>query len=126
MVAHFKIPMNVPHAATVAWRIETLLVKYVDRKPEHAALFELAAKLATVLEPYRGAEDPPREEAVRVAAEAAQVARALVDEIEKFKLGWDRLGQCVRNLFECLELGEEGAIISLRAGEDPHSAQRPV
>ena len=28
--------------------------------------------------------------------------------------------------FECLELGEEGAEISLRAGEDPNSIQRPV
>jgi hypothetical protein len=38
----------------------------------------------------------------------------------------DRLGQAVRNLFECLELGEEGAEISLRAGENPDSALRPT
>ena len=37
----------------------------------------------------------------------------------------DRLGQLVRNYFECLELGAEGAEISLRAGEDPRSLQRP-
>ena len=47
-------------------------------------------------------------------------------EIERLKLGSDRLGQHVRNLFECLELGEEGAQISLRAGENPNSVQRPL
>jgi hypothetical protein len=41
-------------------------------------------------------------------------------------LGHDRLGQCVRNFFECLELGREGAAISLRAGENPRSMQRPM
>ena len=47
------------------------------------------------------------------------------DDIEKNKLGGDRLGQAVRNLFECLALGEEGAAISLRAGENPRSTLRP-
>ncbi len=49
----------------------------------------------------------------------------LVDELEA--RGWkdDRLGQTVRNLFECLERGAEGAALSLRAGEDPRSPLRP-
>ena len=49
-----------------------------------------------------------------------------MDEIEKAGAGADRLGQQVRNLFECLELGEEGAAISLRAGENPRSLLRPT
>ena len=50
----------------------------------------------------------------------------LVDEIERHALGEDRLGECIRNLFECLELGAEGAVLSLRAGENPDSLQRPT
>lgn len=34
------------------------------------------------------------------------------------------LQRVIRNLFECLSLGEEGMRISLRAGEDPNSAMR--
>ena len=60
-----------------------------------------------------------------VRDQAAVLGRKLVDQIEREKAGHDRLGQCVRNLFECLELGQEGAVISLRAGEDPKSFQRP-
>ncbi len=49
-----------------------------------------------------------------------------MDELERAHLGSDLLGQLVRNYFECLELGEEGSEISLRAGENPKSLQRPV
>jgi hypothetical protein len=54
------------------------------------------------------------------------LGRQLVDAMEAARLGGDRLGQLVRNLFECLELGKEGAEISLRAGENPGSLQRPI
>jgi hypothetical protein len=57
--------------------------------------------------------------------EAAQLGRRLVECIEADEVGSDRVGQCVRNLFECLALGQEGAALSLRAGEDPNSLQRP-
>ncbi len=56
---------------------------------------------------------------------AAALARLVVDDIEKSGVGYDRLGQAVRNLFECLALGEEGASQSLRAGENPGSLMRP-
>jgi hypothetical protein len=36
----------------------------------------------------------------------------------------DRLGQHVRNLFECLGLAEEGAQLSLKCGERPDSPMR--
>jgi hypothetical protein len=70
-------------------------------------------------------ENPPQDECRTAATEAARLGRALVDAVESGQFGDDRLGQAVRNLFECLELGEEGARISLRAGENPDSALRP-
>lgn len=86
-----------------------------------------ADRLEAVLAPYYDLDDNPGGTiAAKVRDQAAQLARALVEEIEKAKAGHDRLGQAVRNLFECLELGEEGAAISLRAGENPKSFQRPV
>ena len=90
------------------------------------ALNLIASKLDALLAPYVDHDDnPPAPIAARVRNEAASLGRKLVDEIERAKAGHDRLGQCVRNLFECLELGREGAAISLRAGEDPKSFQRP-
>lgn len=74
---------------------------------------------------YEGEEDPPDAEAQAAADQALVTARQLVDEIERLKVGEDRLGQSIRNLFECLGFAEEGAEISLRAGEDPNSLMRP-
>lgn len=54
------------------------------------------------------------------------MGRVLVSEIAAAGVGGDRIGQCVRNLFECLERGEEGARLSLLAGEDPCSLLRPA
>ena len=70
-------------------------------------------------------ENPPGGAALLLRDRAAALGRTLVDHVERADVGHDRLGQCVRNLFECLELGAEGAEISLRAGEDPKSMQRP-
>jgi hypothetical protein len=117
MGAFFRVPLNLPHAATVAVRI---------RVHRQGAADESTRQLVHLLDPYREQEDNPApEEAKRVAGEAAALARKVVDEIEAAKAGHDRLGQAVRNFFECLGLGEEGAAISLRAGENPKSALRP-
>lgn len=128
MVAHFRVPLNLPHAGTVAARIQYLLARRVDAADStRRRLLETARELAELLEPYRAAGDnPARPEAERVAELAAAIGRDLVGAIERQRLGEDRLGQCVRNLFELLELGEEGAVISLRAGENPNSLQRPT
>lgn len=128
MVAHFRVPLNLPHAGTVAARIQYLLARRVDAADStRRRLLETARELAELLEPYRAAGDnPARPEAERMAELAAAIGRELVDAIERQRLGEDRLGQCVRNLFELLELGEEGAIVSLRASENPNSLQRPI
>jgi len=123
----FQVALNLPHAGRVARRI-LLLISELPRT-KHVSLdgvLAVATKLEGLLVPYLDLEDnPPALIAARVRQEAATLGRKLVDEIEAAGVGHDRLGQCVRNLFECLELGREGASISLRAGEDPKSFQRP-
>jgi hypothetical protein len=126
-VAHFEVIRNLPHAATIARRIEArLAAARAAENSEAGELLDALADLRETLEPYEDGGDPPEPEAIAVADEAAAAARRLVDEIERLTLGEDRLGQAVRNLFECLGMGEEGAEISLRAGENPGSLMRPV
>ncbi|MCW8131929.1 MAG: hypothetical protein KIS92_16405 [Planctomycetota bacterium] len=128
----YRVPLNIPHAATIARRIGYHLERVFSVHPEtHAGgrveLLLLAQELEDYLEPYHMEEDNPLpDEAQQVVEESAKRARAIVDRIEALKIGDDRLGQAVRNFFECLELGEEGARISLRAGENPDSALRPA
>lgn len=111
-----RIPLNLPHAGTVAVRIRYHLRGCAD---------EASTRLVRLLDPYRESEaDPPAPEAARVIGEALDLARRIVDEVERAGAGHDRLGQNVRNLFECLEAPEEGARLSLRAGERPDSPLR--
>lgn len=127
-VPHFHVPLNLPHAGRVARRILLLVPTRVrGNGPDAAAIKEIARELEDLLAPYTDLdENPPAERAQQLRERAAGLARRLVDHIERGGFGEDRLGQCVRNLFECLELGLEGATISLRAGENPQSLQRPV
>lgn len=123
-MAHFDIPLDLPHAARMSERIENLLDRIAEEKPAEASL-AAATRLTKLLFRYSEDEDNPPD-AERIRDEAATLGRALVDAIERDGIVHDRLGQYVRNFFECLELGEEGAEISLRAGENPNSLQRPV
>lgn len=127
-MAHFSLPLDLPHAGRLAERISNLLERYADEKGVDATTpLETAEGLASLLFRFSANdENPPEEEGVAVRDEAARLGRQLVDELQAANISHDRLGQYVRNLFECLELGEEGAEISLRAGENPNSIQRPV
>ncbi len=134
-VPHFDVTLNIPHAATIAARIEyhlgRLCAARADTLSQEAqqALESRASALAGLLEPYASAspsDNPSPSVARSLVDQGAALARELVDAIEQAAIGNDRLGQAVRNLFECLELGEEGARISLRAGEDPNSLLRPI
>jgi hypothetical protein len=123
---YFDIPLDLPHAGRIADRIVALLEKHTEEMgldvPE---VMDTADKLSSYL--FRNAEgddNPPNANEVR--DQAALLGRQLVDAMEAAHLTGDRLGQLVRNLFECLELGKEGAEISLRAGENPKSLQRPI
>ena len=115
-MAHFDIPLDLQHAGRIADRIVDFL-----GHGDAVGPLEIAERLSNYL--FRNLDDP---DPYRVRDEAAQMGRALVDALEASSIANDRLGQHVRNLFECLELGEEGAVISLRAGENPNSIQRPT
>ena len=125
-MAYFDIPLDLPHAGRLADRILALLEKHTEELgldvPE---VMDTADKLSSYL--FRNAagdDNPPN--AMEVRDQAAQLGRQLVDAMQAAQVTGDRLGQLVRNLFECLELGKEGAEISLRAGENPNSLQRPI
>lgn len=127
-VAHFDIPLDLPHAGRLADRILSLLERLTEERgidvPE---VMETAERLSNLLFRFSAEnENPVEAEAMTVRDEAATIARQLVERIVASETGGDRIGQYVRNLFECLELGEEGSEISLRAGENPNSLQRPV
>jgi hypothetical protein len=127
-MAHFDIPLDLPHAGRLADRILNLLERYANEKNVEAPeALDTAERLSNLLFRFSANdENPPEAEAIAVRDEAAALGRQLVDQLEAGNIALDRLGQYVRNLFECLELGEEGAAISLRAGENPNSLQRPV
>lgn len=126
-MAFYNVPVNLPHAATVANRIEARLVAMqVFDNPESEALSVFIDSLQETIGKYEGADDPSDKESEEVVEKAAAIARNIVNEIERLNAGEDRLGQLIRNLFECLGLGKEGAEISLRAGEDPNSLLRPL
>lgn len=122
MANYFRIPLNLPHAATIVHRI----LYHLRNGKAGEELMTRAGELVALLEPWRDREDNGSADAAEAARlKAAELGRVLVDGIEREKLGQDKLGQAVRNLFECLTLGEEGVSISLRAGENPRSTLRP-
>lgn len=125
-MAHFDIPLDLPHAGRLAGRLHRLLESHFeDVGLEAPEVMESADALLAVLEPYAAEDDNPRD-AMKIRDEAAAAARQLIDVLESARIRGDRLGQLLRNIFECLELGEEGAQLSLRAGENPESLQRPT
>ena len=127
-MAHFDIPLDLPHAGRLADRILNLLERHCEEQGVDAEeALDTAERMSNLLFRYSANdENPAGEEADAVREEAAILGRQLVDHLEADNIKGDRLGQYVRNFFECLELGEEGAQISLRAGENPNSLQRPV
>jgi hypothetical protein len=127
-VAFYDLPLDLPHAGRIADRLLGLLERHVEEQQLAAdGVLTTAEELERLLFRFSATdENPAPEEAGRVRESAAMLGRRLVDELEAAGIRGDRLGQYVRNLFECLELGEEGAAISLRAGENPNSLQRPV
>jgi len=120
------VRINLPHSRTVVQRIGRSLEalgafaegQNGGAAPLHAALGELEAAVREF------DEDPPAEEAIRAADAAAAKARVLVTRLLETSCRGDRLGQHVRNLFECLGLPEEGAELSLKCGERPDSPMR--
>ena len=119
------VHVNLPHARTIVQRVGrslTALGAFPEDGPAGGDLHETLAALEAGLREFD--EDPPAEVALPAADRAAANARGLVDALVRTSLRGDRLGQHVRNLFECLGLPEEGAAQSLRCGERPDSPLR--
>ncbi len=118
--------INLPHARTVAMRVGRNLEAL-------GALGEVGSGGDRSLAEAQGAlecglagfdEDPAMEAALAAADAVAKQARAVVEMILETPARNDRLGQHIRNLFECLGLSEEGRTLSLLCGERPDSALR--
>lgn len=120
------VHINLPHARTVALRVggtlEALGAFGEAGNGGARSLHEALDQLERVLRDFD--EDPPQDAALHAADEAAERARGVVDAVLETSLRNDRLGQHVRNLFECLGLAEEGRTLSLLCGERPDSALR--
>jgi hypothetical protein len=117
--------INLPHAKTIAERIERMLEALGAHDAAGNGQGELAERLGELvkqLAPF--VDDPGPDDSLHAADQVAVTARALVDAIEHAGLRHERLGQHVRNLFECLGLQEEGAVLSIRCGESPDSPMR--
>lgn len=116
--------INLPHARTIAERIERQLeiLRVLDgegSKRLNAAMIAVRASL----EPW--AEDADPETAAAAADPIVDLAREMVQSIvDDERARGDKLGQCVRNLFECLGLPNEGRRVSLVCGENPDSLMR--
>lgn len=124
----FHFALNLPHAGRIARRIVLLTAR---AGPGYGAASEAIQRTARAMEELLAPcmeldENPAGDLAASIRDRAAELGRKLVEQIECERAGHDRLGQCVRNFFETLELGREGAVISLRAGENPRSMQRPI
>lgn len=120
------VRVNLPHARTVIQRIgrslEDLGAFGEAGNGGAIGLHQAFETLQREAGPYD--EDPPIERALLAADQLAGLARALVSAILESPARGDRLGQSVRNLFECLGLAEEGAALSLKCGERPDSPLR--
>ena len=120
------VRLNLPHARTIVARIgrslEELGTFGAAGDGGAFALHEAYEALEKELRDFD--DDPPLAAAIAAADAAAARARSLVEAILKTPSRGDRLGQHVRNLFECLGLAEEGASLSLRCGERPDSPLR--
>jgi hypothetical protein len=120
------VRLNLPHARTIAQRIGRSLEAlgaFGEMGNGHAA--PLADAYDALEQHLRGFdEDPPAPEALRAADAAAALARVLVEAILASPARGERLGQHVRNLFECLGLPEEGADLALLCGERADSPLR--
>ena len=116
--------INLPHARTIAERIERQLeiLRVIDGEGSEP-LNRAVVAVRSVLEPW--IEDADPETAAASADPIANLAWELVTAIvNDERARGDRLGQCVRNLFECLGLPNEGRRVSLACGEDPNSLMR--
>jgi hypothetical protein len=116
--------INLPHARTIAERIERQLeiLRVLDGDGSKSLNSSILA-VRHALEPWVEDAEPAKaaESSDPIVGLARELVKAIVDD-ERARS--DRLGQCVRNLFECLGLPNEGRRVSLACGESPDSPMR--
>lgn len=117
--------VNLPHAATIANRLVRALTHTHQPSAQRSPARDKAVEIFHRLHADDDLDGLDDETTRRLCDALVGEARLLVDRIEAQGIGNDRLGQHVRNFFECLGYAQEGAALSLRAGEDPNSMQRP-
>jgi hypothetical protein len=120
------VNVNLPHARTIVariWRSLEAMGAFSEQGNGTGTALALALEaLEEQARPYE--EDPPLEQALAAADAIAERGRALVAAILETPARGDRLGQSIRNLFECLGLADEGAALSLKCGERADSPLR--
>jgi len=120
------VRINLPHARTVLGRIrrslEALGAFGGGGNGHPAPLAEALEAVEIALRPFD--RDPSAADAIGAADAVAGAARGLVEAIVATPARGDRLGQHVRNLFECLGLPEEGRELALDCGEREDSPLR--
>jgi hypothetical protein len=120
------VHLNLPHSRTIIariWRSLEALGAFGGQSNGSGTALALALEaLEEQARPYE--EDPPIEQALAAADAIADKARTLVAAILATPARGDRLGQFVRNLFECLGLADEGAALALDCGERADSPLR--
>jgi hypothetical protein len=120
------VHINLPHARTIVARIgRSLEALGAFGEAQNGGALALRAAYDALAESLRDFDDDlALAEALAAADAAAMRARDLVAAIVQTPTRGDRLGQSVRNLFECLGLPDEGAGLSLNCGERPDSPLR--
>jgi hypothetical protein len=120
------VRINLPHARTVLQRLgRSLEALGAYGEAGNGGALSLYAAFDALEAQLRGFDDdPPPEGALAAADAAATGARELVRMILETPARGDRLGQHVRNLFECLGLADEGRELALQCGERSDSPLR--
>ena len=113
----FNVPVDLQHAHTVVGRIQHILLQSATDDSAPRLSLERLGRIEELLQSSRSEEE--------VCKMASAEARLLVADIQLEGVKSDRIGQRMRNLFELLGLGREGAEIGLLCGENPNSLQRP-
>src|SRR5256885_16304923 len=106
-MAHFDIPLDLPHAGRLADRILNLLERHIEESGVEAeSAMDTVERMSNLLFRYSSNdENPCGEESDYVRAEAALLGRQLVDQLHAAGVQGDRLGHYSRNYFESLDLG---------------------
>jgi len=123
---HFDLPVNLSHAANIARRLCARIAQSVPADKDSESLEQANLILAELFPYIYDQHSPSSAEQMIVVSHVLDLARHLVNLIQIEKIQSDRIGQSVRNLYECLGRGEEGSHLGLLSGENPNSLQRPI